>query len=310
MTDDFTPALFAGRTGRERNPLSILFWLVLTVILSFVACFPVAIAGAAGLFDPQLLENLGVGDGLPDSPGRLRQETVIMALLAVSLVGVALATLVAGRWVFRRPMVSFLTPAAPFRPALLLLGALVFAVLVALAMAADPLIGGQSLDPPVLDAAYPAADRLLYALASVFLLLFAAAAEEVIFRGVLLQVTGAFTRNVLLLCLINGLLFSAIHFDFDPVSFAARTLLGAAFTWTVLKLGGLEFAIGAHAANNIVLSLLGDPISEGASVDRTPDPIYAVIDAVLCVAMIVAVLALSRTAMVRRWIGRPAGSDL
>jgi hypothetical protein len=223
-------------------------------------------------------------------------------------VGVAFASLLAGRIAFRRPMSSFLTPAAPFRPALLLLGALVFAVLVALAMAADPLIGGEALDPPILDAAYPAADRLLYALASVLLLLFAAAAEEVIFRGVLLQVTGAFTRNVLLLALINGLLFSAIHIDFDPASFIARTLLGAAFTWTVLKLGGLEFAIGAHAANNIVLSLLGDPISEGASVQRTPDPIYAVVDAVLCIGMVVAVLALSRTEMVRRWTGRPAGS--
>ncbi|HEX8570133.1 MAG TPA: CPBP family intramembrane glutamic endopeptidase [Caulobacteraceae bacterium] len=305
---DFAPALFAGRSGRERNPLSILYWLVLTVLLAILFSFPIGIAGAAGLFDLQMLETVGAGEPIPEGPGRLRQETVFMAVLAASLVGVAFASLLAGRIAFRRPMSSFLTPAAPFRPALLLLGALVFAVLVALAMAADPLIGGEALDPPILDAAYPAADRLLYALASVLLLLFAAAAEEVIFRGVLLQVTGAFTRNVLLLALINGLLFSAIHIDFDPASFIARTLLGAAFTWTVLKLGGLEFAIGAHAANNIVLSLLGDPISEGASVQRTPDPIYAVVDAVLCIGMVVAVLALSRTEMVRRWTGRPAGS--
>jgi hypothetical protein len=127
---------------------------------------------------------------------------------------------------------------------------------------------------------------------------------------VVLQVTGAFTRNALLLCLINGVLFSAIHLDFDPTSFTARVALGAAFTWTVLKLGGLEFAIGAHTANNVMIALFGGMLSEAADVTETPAPIYAVLDLGLGLAMALAVLAIARSETGRRWIGRPAGSGL
>ena len=303
---DFAPALFAGRTGRERNPIRIVLWMLLTAFFTLLGSLPVALGVA--LLAPDMLPALSEGTALPDTPGRLRQETAFMLLVSLTLAAAAAGAVFAARIVFGRSPSSLLTPAAPFRWSLLLLGALIFAVLVAIAVAMDPLIGGEALDPPILDATYPAADRLLYALAAVFVLLLAAAAEEVIFRGVLLQITGAFTRNVLVLALINGVLFSAIHWDFDPTSFLARTALGAAFTWTVLKLGGLEFAIGAHAANNIVLCWLGDPLSEAADITKDPPPVYAVIDAVLCVAMIAAVLAISRTAMVRRWIGRPAGS--
>jgi len=305
---DFAPALFAGRSGRERNPLRIVLWVLLTAFFALLGSVPVALALA--LLAPDMLPAISATSALPDTPDRLQQETLFMLFVSLTLVAAALGSLFAARIVFGRSISSLLTPAAPFRWSLLLLGALIFAVLVAVAVSLDPVISGEALDPPILDATYPAADRLLYGLAAVFVLLLAAAAEEVIFRGVLLQITGAFTRNALLLAVINGLLFSAIHMDFDPTSFLARTALGAAFTWTVLKLGGLEFAIGAHAANNIVLCWLGDPLSEAADVTRDPDPIYAVVDVVLCVAMILSVLALSRTAMVRRWIGRPAGSGL
>ena len=307
---DFTPALFAGRSGRERNPLRILLWLMLTAVLTFIFCIPVGVAVAMGPMSPDVFSEVAAGKPLPDSPIRLRQEIVFMLLISASLAAAAVAALLAGKIAFRRPMNSFLTPAARFRWPLLLLGALIFAVLVGVAIAVDPLITGEPLEPPVLAERYAVADRLLYALAAVLVLLVAAAAEEVIFRGVLLQVTGAFTRNALLLALINGVLFSAIHFDFDPASFTARVALGAAFTWTVLKLGGLEFAIGAHTANNVMISWFGAPLSEAADVTQTPDPIYAVIDVVLGAAMIAAVLAISRSERGRRWIGRPAGSDL
>ena len=307
---DFAPALFAGRSGKERNPLRILLWVFYTVVLTLLFTIPLGIVLALGLVDPDAFSGVAAGEPFPDSPVRLRQETVFMVMIAASLAGAALAALLGAKWAFGRPMGSFLTPAARFRPALLLLGALVFAVLVGAALALDPLFTGEALDPPILDRTYAVADRLLYGLSAVFVLLIAAAAEEVIFRGVLLQITGAFTRNVLVLALVNGVLFSAIHFDFDPVSFTARVALGAAFTWSVLKLGGLEFAIGAHTANNVMICWFGDPLSEAADVTRTPDPIYALVDVALGLGMIAAVLAISRSAAGRRWIGRPAGSGL
>ncbi len=101
---DFAPALFAGRSGRERNPLRIVLWLVLTAVLAVVVAVAVGVAGAAGLFDLQMLETVSAGEPLPDGPGRLREETVFMAVLAASLVGVAFASLLAGRIAFRRRM--------------------------------------------------------------------------------------------------------------------------------------------------------------------------------------------------------------
>jgi hypothetical protein len=307
---DFTPALFAGRSGKERNPLRILLWLVLAGVLAFLFSIPAALLLVVGPLDPATFAQVAEGQPLAEGPQRLRHEAFFMTLLAVSLAGAAFGALVAGRTAFGRPMTSFLTPAAPFRWSLLALGALILAVLVGAAIALDPLITGEPLDPPLLDPDYAAGDRLLYAGAALFMLLIAAASEEVIFRGVVLQVTGAFTRNVLLLCLINGVLFSAIHLDFDPASFIARVALGAAFTWTVLKLGGLEFAIGAHAANNIMIALFGGTLSEAADVSQTPGPIYAVLDVALGLGMILAVLAIARSEAGRRWIGRPAGAGL
>ena len=307
---DFAPALFAGRSGKERSPLRILLWLVLAGVLAVLFSIPAAILLVVGPMDPATFAQVAEGEPLSEGPERLRQEAFFMTLLAVSLAGAAFGALVAGRTAFGRPMTSFLTPAAPFRWWLLVLGALVFAVLVGAAIAIDPLINGEPLDPPILDADYAAGDRLLYVGAALVMLLIAAASEEVIFRGVVLQVTGAFTRNVLLLALINGVLFSAIHLDFDPVSFTARVALGAAFTWTVLKLGGLEFAIGAHAANNIMIALFGGTLSEATDVSQTPSPIYAVLDLALGLAMVLSVLAIARSGAGRRWIGQPAGSGL
>ena len=41
---------------------------------------------------------------------------------------------------------------------------------------------------------------------------------------------------------------------------AARALAGAAFAWAALRLGGLEFAIGAHVATNLMLALIQGPM--------------------------------------------------
>jgi uncharacterized protein len=299
VSADFTDALFARASGRERNPLRIGLWLVLSGVLLFVASIPLAFGMLFSPLDPEVLSDLVAGRGLPEGPERLRQEAVLVALVAASLAAGALAALVAGRVAFGRPMGSFLTPAAPFRPSLLLAGAVVVAVILSGALAADVLLTARALEPPLLDAAYTAADRRFYAGVTLVALLFAAAAEEVIFRGVILQVTGAFTRSVLPLALLNGLLFSAIHLDFDPAPFLARAVMGAAFTWTVLKLGGLEFAIGAHLANNLVICWFVAPLS-GAMTEGVERGSLT-IDLVMCVALVAAVLALSRTRAVQRW---------
>ena len=81
-----------------------------------------------------------------------------------------------------------------------------------------------------------------------------------VFRGYLLQQTAAFTPNVWLIVAVNAAMFALAHLEFDPAALAARALAGAAFAWAALRLGGLEFAIGAHVATNLMIALFQAPM--------------------------------------------------
>ena len=150
--------------------------------------------------------------------------------------------------------------AAPrFRKSLLVLGAAATLPAVGLLMAVDALVFGAAPQFPILDPA--SLDlRLGYLCAMVVGLLVAATAEEVVFRGYVLQQTAAFTRNIWVIVGLNGALFALFHLEFDPSALAARALAGAAFAWAALRLGGLEFAIGAHLATNLMLALFQAPM--------------------------------------------------
>lgn len=255
-------------TERERHlgRLLILIGLGagLAMALTVAAVIPLQLA------DPTLLARATAaleGSGFPDGRGRLLDESRLLLVLAVSLGAPALGILLAAAIAFGRPVASFLWPGRRFSLAHLAAGFVVMAALVTVAGAVGRSFG-MEVRLPVFDPAYPAGDRALYALAAISLLLVAATAEEVVCRGVLLQVTGAFARQAWVLCVINGLVFSALHLDPDPVAFAGRALSGVVWAWAALRLGGLEFAIGAHWANNLLIALLGQPFSSAAQVDQ------------------------------------------
>jgi membrane protease YdiL (CAAX protease family) len=157
------------------------------------------------------------------------------------------------------------------------------------------------LAPPVFDADYLLHTRLIYAGGSALFLLLAATAEELVFRGVLLQAAGAVVRSLPVLIVVNGLVFSAFHLDPSPGAFAARAISGAVWTWTVLRLAGLEFAVGAHLANNLVVALLVEPISTAAQPGRDY-PLEAIVADVVATAVMAGCLLLAlRSARLRAW---------
>src|SRR5690606_3594609 len=75
-----------------------------------------------------------------------------------------------------------------------------------------------------------------------------------------LQQTAAFTRNTWVLIGVNAVVFAIAHLEFDPAALMARALAGGVFAWAALRLGGLEFAIGAHVATNMMIALLQAPM--------------------------------------------------
>ncbi len=79
-----------------------------------------------------------------------------------------------------------------------------------------------------------------------------AAAEEIVFRGALLQVLGAWIRNPIVPIAITTLLFMAGHI-YDIWGSLIVGVLGAAAAYLSIRTGGLEAAIALHTINNLVV---------------------------------------------------------
>ena len=97
---------------------------------------------------------------------------------------------------------------------------------------------------------------------------FSAAAEELVFRGWLMQQTAAFTRSLPLIVGVNAVLFAGMHLDSDPAQNLVRFTAGVVYGLVALRLGGLEFGIGLHAANNVMIALFLRPLAETGVTSR------------------------------------------
>jgi membrane protease YdiL (CAAX protease family) len=105
-------------------------------------------------------------------------------------------------------------------------------------------------------------EQALFALACFCIIIFQASAEELLFRGVIIQCLGKLTRNFWLLLIIPSLLFWAAHqgnSEVDEIGHAAQFFyIGFSLILTALTLltGRLEYSIGMHIANNLFVFLL------------------------------------------------------
>ena len=84
---------------------------------------------------------------------------------------------------------------------------------------------------------------------------FQAAGEEYFFRGYLLQAVGALVRSSMVAILVTTLVFTMAHGVWpwqSPALFLDRFAFGLVAALLVVRTGGLEASIAAHAANNVV----------------------------------------------------------
>ena len=219
---------------------------------------------------------------------RLQRSAIYVLQLGAGLGAMALAVMLAARYVFGRPISTWMTAAPHFRWRLLAAGAALTVVGVGVLMFADWLMNPGEFQMPLFDPNSSLALKAFYALAVVLGLFIAATAEEAVFRGYLLQQTAAFTRNVWVLIAVNAAVFALAHLEFDPGALAARALAGAAFAWAALRLGGLEFAIGAHVATNLMIAFFHAPmLPDDPEVTGGLDD--TIIEAVLAIYMVLVV---------------------
>jgi membrane protease YdiL (CAAX protease family) len=260
-------AFLAGIDDRERDGARVATTLVGGTVLGLVASvcclllvmIAYAILVGEGTRGASVLGEIAraVADPQVIAPGL----SVLRLVLATAVDAVFLVVFVAFAAVMiHRPLQAYVTAAPRVRWRLLGVAMALSAAAMAPVVLADHLLVAGGAAPPVLGVSPLAGDRIAYAL-SALMLLPAAAAEELFFRGWLLRQTGAFLRRPAMLIGVTSLTFSALHLDFSPDAFLTRALMGAGLAYMTLRLGGIEFSAGVHAVNNMLIVLFLQPLS-------------------------------------------------
>ncbi|HEY1753104.1 MAG TPA: CPBP family intramembrane glutamic endopeptidase [Caulobacteraceae bacterium] len=272
----------------------------LAVVLLYVAVAgwpaPTSLEGLKALL--RRFVELGASDGrsFPDAMEiiGLGLTTNIAPMFAV----IGLAALI-----HERPIRGLATTAPRFRWRMMAAGVALWVVVVG-----PFLLVGQLMDPkagpaPMLAVSTNPALCLIYALVCIAGFTPAAIGEEILFRGWLLRQTGNLTRNILVLTVANGVIFSTAHLDFAPDAFLERAIMGAGFVYMTLRVGGVELSSGAHTANNLALVLFISPLTlkltQTTGVSATSIAAYVG----LFVAYVAMAELMVRWAPLRRWAG-------
>jgi hypothetical protein len=276
---------------------------VVGVVLSFVLL--IALAGWPAPTSPATIQALlHKFVELAGSDGHSFSEALQLLAVAIpdnilpifALIGVALL-------IHRRPWRAFITSAARFRWRLTLIGLVLSVVIVGPFLVVSQLLDPTAQAPPVLTVSHNAGLGALYAAICIAAFLPAAFGEEMLFRGWLLRETSAVTRNPIVLVVVNGVIFAAAHFQFAPDAFLERALMGAAFTYMTLRLGGIEFSTGAHLANNLMIVLFLEPLTLKQPPSERLNAGALGQDAYLLVAYLVMTELVVRWEPLRRWAG-------
>jgi len=222
---------FIGLASLGRNTPGSYAWtltgVVLTPVVFLALAFTGLYAGAAAHRLPQ---------------AAVPPLLLAAALIAVILAGVALAWGVVRS--HRRPWMSLVSPDLRFDARRFAIGATVQGLLIAASLVVAHIVGGQP---------WPEGSGMSWPMLAGLLLLvpFQAASEEMLFRGYLTQAFGRVTRSRLLIALVVGIAFGALHMNaYGPMTLPYLGGLSVLFSVVSLRDERLELVIGAHAATN------------------------------------------------------------
>ena len=243
---------------------------------------------ALSLSDPR---DIGVGVTV----ARLAVATAADAVFLVVFVAVAAA-------LARRPLHVYVTAAVQIRWRLLAMGFALAVLLLSPAVILERLVGAEVGAPPVLAIAPDLGARVIYTL-SALLLIPAAAAEELFFRGWMMRQIAGLIRRPAMLIGVSAVAFAALHFDFNPDAFLTRALMGAGFAYMTLRLGGIEFSSGVHSVNNMLIVLFVQPISTEINEPSGLSALSLIEDAFLLGGYVAIAEAVARITVLRRIAG-------
>lgn len=149
-----------------------------------------------------------------------------------------------------------------------LISSAVFIATFALMIAISELVEPSEVDMPS-----DVDDKVVLAIGLVILIVpFQAAAEEYVFRGYLMQLVGSWSRFAFLPVVISTPLFVAGH-AYELWGLLDVAIFGLTAAVLTIRTGGLEAAIAAHTANNVLLLILDALGMISASGGEDPGPV-------------------------------------
>jgi membrane protease YdiL (CAAX protease family) len=252
-------------------------------------------AGVAGTFAARGTVLPILRTTLADASEPVRSGALILmmgGIFVCALTGLFLGV----HWLHGRPIRSLVTTAPRLRIGQLLLGLILSAGLVG--------ISAYALDPGSLK---PLSGVSLTGLSVSFLAMLVgfsiqAPAEEIIFRGYILQVAMRGFRSVWAAAGLSVLLFTLAHFGYGIETALSSLTFAVGMTVIVVLLGGLELAMGAHIGNNLIIALLFQDVLDA----NTPSASGIAWDELAVEAGIMLVLIIVATLI--RFSSRPARS--
>lgn len=218
-------------------------FFVLSIVFGILALIVMAIG------DPNALASLSEGS-IAFTP----LTFLLMALLPIGLSG--LVPFAFHRWLHRQPFGALISVTGRTRWGWMGLSLAVFAVLFAVYMLISWLVepskvsGEVSLTPTVVG----------YLVVIVLFVPFQAAAEELIFRGLMPRAISSWIPSarwgMIVGVVVSTCAFASAHFAADPWLVVYYLAFGFSMAWLTHVTGGLEAPIVMHAVNNTVMFAL------------------------------------------------------
>jgi membrane protease YdiL (CAAX protease family) len=218
---------------------------------------------------------------LADGPlGPMADFAAVNFSIFMMLAGLALAV----KGVHRRPLLSLVTPHERIDWRRIARGAAVWAAFGVLAGAVE-----HWLYPGRYYLSFDAHRFFPFAALVLVLTPIQCAAEELVFRGYVMQGLALVTRSPALIAIASSLIFTAPHLLNPEVERHGALLMGALYfaigmvlATVVLRDGRLELALGLHAANNVFLALVANYegsalMTESIFTARALDPWFALV---------------------------------
>ncbi len=313
------PALVALASRGQAGRLAMgWLWLLLaslagltggTIVIIMLAIVAIVVFIACGV-DPNVMQSAIKLIQSPNfKPGYWPMLALVWTLAitngAMMLTFVWLASLVG-----RKPLKLSFTTARRWRWRQLAGGLVLYGAALGVMQLVEIIFFGQKAALPVFALSPSLPMGLLFVALAMVGLTLAAGAEELVFRGWLLRNAAGLTRWTWVFLLINGVLFSAVHGDFDPNAFIARAAMGVGFSYMALRMGGIEFSTGAHTANNLLIVLFIEPLTLVTPPPMPFDPGSLVETSVMFILIIAVTEIAIRVPFLAALIGPPSpGAD-